>query len=562
MAEKNFNIVPTVSISRSKFLRQSGHKTSFNLGDIVPIYVDEVLPGDTRSIDVASLIRMSTPIAPIMDDIVMEFFAFFVPNRLVWSHWKQFMGESDVAGYNSSTEYTVPQGDIKPSDVSAGTLADYFGLPYGTSNTAYKVDLLIPRGYVKIYNRWFRNQNVEGLVPVTDGDSDGTGAASMITLLKGDPLVAYKKPDYFTTALPYAQKGAAISLPLGTYAPVVTLASEGFRGSQAAGGSVEAMRWRNVDGTPAGEVSRNSPIGIPLGGVQMQSPNAGKTIRLEDTDDMLGVDDPVQYLAPSNLWADLGQATAATINDIRLAFCTQKALEKDALYGSRYWEILYGHFGVKSPDASLQDPEYLGGSKCYINVDQVLQTTGYDDSSSSELAKVGANSVTGMKANLFTKSFCEHGHIFIMAVARQKKHTYAAGLNRMWSRQRRFDYYLPVFANLGNQEIRKRELSVTGGLTVFGYQEAWAEYRYKPSITTGILNPNRSSSLDYWTLTDEDPTSSVTLSSSFLKETRDNIERALTTGSTGPDFIADFLFNDVAVRPMPMYSIPGLIDHH
>ena len=567
--EKNFALTPTVSISRSKFLRRSQHKTSIKLGEIVPIYVDEVLPGDTRSISLSSLIRMSTPIAPIMDDIVMEFYAFFVPNRLVWDNWKQFMGESDTAGYDTNPEKIVPTDLVGDDPVicAAGSIADYMGLPPGTADFyGTYVNALPFRSYFAIYNRWFRNQNVEAPIYYATGDLgcdedpyvvNGNSITDMGNLT---PLVAYKKADYFTSCLPYAQKGTPVALPLGTFAPVVTTNDPDKKVTITA--STPNLSFGNKTGDTWSDytaflgIASDNVTGGP-GLYAGQETDSGQVLQI-------GGQPSDGFVIPNNLIADLSKATAATINDIRLAFATQKALEKDALYGTRYWEILYGHFGVKSPDASLQDPEYLGGQKVYINVDQVLQTTGATGSASSTLGTPGANSVTGSHTNLFTKSFVEHGTLMILAVARQKSHTYGQGINRMWLRSKRFDYYLPVFANLGAQEVKSKELACIDDADendVFGYQEAWAEYRYKPNIVSGLLNPARNNSLSYWTLADKF-SSTPTLGKTFLKESRDNIARALVTGVSGPDFICDFLFDDVAVRPMPLYSVPGLIDHH
>lgn len=538
----SFNVMPSVSISRSRFARKSQHKTSFNLGEIIPIYCDEVLPGDTRSVDLASLVRMSTPIAPIMDNIYIDYYAFFVPNRLVWSHWKEFMGENNESAGIPSTQYSIPYlgcNDVFRFDT--GSLGDYFGLPVDCEfNNNYRISALPFRGYALIYNDWFRNQNIIAPLAVQTGDANevivGELASEGCSLFATD-LFSIKKAaklaDYFTKALPYAQKGAAVSIPLGTTAPIIVGSTiNSFGGNLALSGGVGALGIPNSNGFVAAN-----------GSTTFSGSNG---------------------ITGSNMVADLSGATAATINQLRYAFQLQKLLEKDALYGSRYWEILASHFGIKAPDASLQRPEYLGGHRQHINIDQVLSTTGYDDTTATDLGKPGANSVTGGNMSLFTKSFTEHGYIFILAVARHDS-TYGQGINRMWTRQNRFDFYFPVFANLGAQDIKYKEVFCSGSFStddqIFGYQEAWAEYRYKPSIATGLLRPSASGSLDYWTL-GEKFASKPTLSKSFIEQGRSNLARALATGETGPDFIADFYFQDIAVRPMPMYSIPGLIDHH
>ena len=526
----SFSTMPSVAISRSKFDRVSRHPLSFNLGQIVPLYVDEVLPGDTRKLELSTLVRMSTPIAPIMDDIEMDLFAFFVPNRLCFDHWKEVMGENNTgAGIYTGNSYVVPKVTITGGTMPVGSVGDHMGLPNVSSN--YAASVLPLRAYKLIYNRWFRNQNVTAPVAV---DISSATTYDDYTI---NPYIAAKKADYFTKSLPYAQKGNPVSIPLGTTAPVITGAEHGTDG----GLFFKPLIWHNTSGS---KVLGSADLGIDTGNTAYGS--AAFTGQ--------------EQIVPGNLVADLTNATAATINQLRIAFQTQKLLEKDALYGTRYWELLYAHFGVQSPDASLQDPEYLGGSKFMINIDQVLQTTGYDDSASSELAQVGANSVTGWKGNLFTKSFVEHGWLMVLGVARQKHRTYGQGLNRMFARSGRYDFYFPVFANLGAQDVKNDEI-FAGTAGNFGYQEAWAEYRYKPSIVSGILNPARSGSLDYWTLA-EAFAACPTLGDNFIKEDRANLSRALTTGASGPDFIADFYFKDVSVRPMPTYSIPGLIDHH
>lgn len=517
-----FSTLPTANISRSRFDRDSQHKTTFNLGDIIPIYCDaDVYPGDTISLDVASLVRMSTPIRDIMDNIYLDYYSFFVPNRIIWKDWKKFMGESDTAGYVKKPP-VYPTIDLSKNLLSVGCIGDYLGLPV---NYKGLVSSLPGRAYLSIYNRWFRDQNLIAPLPVNDSSVSGGSYLDLsLSFTYGSkPLKAAKFSDYFTRALPYAQKGPSVTLPLGTSAPVGV-----------------------VDGSDVSTLFN----GIISGG---DTPSGWTKARVTQNG-----------LEKGDLVVDLASATAATINDLRFAFACQKLLEKDALYGSRYWEVINAHFGVKAPDASLQDPEFIAHGRMRINIDQVLQTTGYsDEAGQSSLGAVGANSVTAKKLNLSTYSAVEHGVFMIVVVARHDQ-TYGQGLHRMWSRRERFDFYWPVFANSGAQEIKNKEIYAKNDNNddkVFGYQEAWAELRYRPSQVSGLLNPAANNSLAFWTLANKFD-SLPTLSKSFIEQDRNNISRALVTGSNGPDFIADFYFKATYVRPMPTYSIPGLIDHH
>ena len=536
--KKNFSVTPSVSISRSKFLRDSQRKTSLKLGEITPIFLDEVLPGDTRKIDMAALVRMNTPVAPIMDNIFIDYYAFYCPNRLLWNHWKEFMGENNTsAGIYTGTEYTIPQVNLVSGLVSAGSLGDHLGLPIGTqysSGSTLKVSALPLRMYKIVYNEWFRDQNIIAPVAVSLGDSE-TGSYS------GSLYLAAKTSDYFTRSLPYAQKGAPVSIPLGTQAPVIT-----------------GSPHRNTSVLSSATLTFADSTGAAYGGSHPLSSRLGYLAADSDS----SVSGNTANLQPDNLVADLSSATAATINQLRFAFQYQKMLEKDALYGTRYWEILNAHFGVLAPDASLQRPELLGHWRQNINIDQVIQTTGINQSTpaSNALGQTAAVSVTGGKGNLVTKSFTEHGYIMILAVARHDQ-TYGQGISRDWTRVHRTDFYFPVFANLGAQSVKNKEIyarGISADELEFGFQEAWAEYRYKNSSVTGYLRPNVTG-LGFYTLANNFG-SLPTLGQTFIEQDRSNLARAI--GSFNWDFICDFYFKDVAVRPMPLYSVPGLIDHH
>lgn len=526
-SEYNFAQNPQVGVSRSRFQRNSDNKTTFNTGDLIPVYLDEVLPGDTHQIDVACVMRMATPIFPVMDNAFCDFYFFFVPNRLLWEHWKEFMGENKETAWTPKTEYSVPQVTAPTGGWEEGTLADYLGLP--TKVEGISVSALPGRAYGLIYNEWFRNQNVTQptLVEVTDattaGKNDGSATNdSAITLAK--PLKAAKVFDYYTGALPEPQKGEPITIPLGDTAKIYAYEENGkiFEGSQ----DLSNFHIYNEDKKTEGLTAY--PGNVMLGMLTLKT--------------------------------DLSNATSATINQLRQAFQIQKLLEKDARGGTRYREVLREHFGVISPDSRMQIPEYLGGYRLPINVSQVIQTSSSDDT--SPLGNTAALSVTTMNKPMFTKSFTEHGFIMGLAVVRTDQ-TYQQGIERMWSRKGRYDYYWPVLANIGEQAILNKEIYAQGGAKdneAFGYQEAWADYRYKPNKVTGLFRSNAKQSLDAWHYA-QDYDALPTLSTAWMEQNDTEMKRTLAVQSQ-PDFIADFYFMNKTTRCMPVYSIPGLIDHH
>lgn len=546
--QARFAMNPTnLDMSRSTFKRDHSVKTSFNAADLIPFYVDEVLPGDTFSVKTSKVVRMQTLLTPVMDNLYCDFYFFFVPNRLTWEHWKQFMGENTESAWLPSTEYSVPQLTAPDGGWSVGTIADYMGIPTGVSGLS--VNALPFRAYALICNEWFRDENLTDPldIPVSDATVAGVNTGNYITdTAKGGlPFKAAKYHDYFTSCLPSPQKGPDVLIPGGTGANVPVIA---LNQAVPAPGDVALSGVVNGD-----NVGLNWNV-TPSGG-------SGATWY-----------QPAAYLGdgftPTNLWAVGDSSIAnATINQLRLAFQIQKLYEKDARGGTRYIEILKSHFGVTSPDSRLQRPEYLGGSRIPININQVIQQSGTFQDSSIQVTPQGTTTGQSLTTDVhgdFSKSFVEHGFVIGLMCVRYD-HTYQQGLERFWSRQDRFDYYWPVFANIGEQAVKNKEIYAQGTAEddeVFGYQEAWADYRYKPSHVTGEMRSQYAQSLDVWHLAD-DYDSLPALSDAWIREDATTVNRCLAvTSDVSNQFFGDIFIQCKATRPMPIYSIPGLIDHH
>ena len=516
-----FAMIPKADIPRSSFDAQKTYKTTFDAGYLIPVYVDEVLPGDTFKLKMTAFSRLATPLFPIMDNMVMESFFFFVPNRLVWSNWVKFMGQQTNPG--DSISYTVPQTTSPVDGYAACTLGDYLGLPtigqVASGKTVTHMSLY-QRAYNLIWNEWFRDENLQSSVPQLMGD--GPDDTTNFSLLRRG-----KRKDYFTGALPWPQKGTAVTLPLGTTAPIVS-------SRKATDGSGHYM-----PATPFSPAGTDSPMGY----------NWGMNAGVPDT---------------SGIFADLSQATSATINQLRQSFQIQRLLERDARGGTRYTEIVRSHFGVVSPDSRLQRPEYIGGGSSPININPIAQTSGSGASgTTTPLGNLAAMGTSLSHGHGFTYSAVEHGMIIGLVSVRADL-TYQQGLPRMWSRKTRYDYYFPVFAHLGEQPILNKEIYCTGDTTddgVFGYQERWAEYRYKPSQITGLFRSTTAGTLDAWHLAQKF-NSLPTLNETFIRDTPP-VDRIVAVGAAanGKQFLFDAFFDVRMARPMPMYSVPGLIDH-
>ncbi len=516
-----FSEVPAVQIPRSSFNRSHSYKTTFDSGYLYPIMVDEALPGDTFKCNLTAFARMATPIYPIMDNLFMDVFYFSCPNRLLWENWEKFCGEQVDPG--DSIDYTIPIMTNAAKEILEGDLLDYMGLPTDTAN-AYQHSALPARMYNRVWNEWFRDQNLQDSLDVPTGDGpdapSGLDARALYQLRKRG-----KRHDYFTSALPWPQKGDSVDLPLGTTAPLF------------ADGTTPTWDVNNQTNTVLRVDPLSDQVSIPTavggsGSFQLEWNNSG-------------------------LAADLSAATAATINQLRQAFQVQKLLERDARGGTRYVEIIKSHFGVTTPSAGWRS-EYLGGGTKMVNISPIAQTSSTD--ATSPQGNLSAMGTATLDQIGFTKSFTEHSTILCLINVRADL-TYQQGMNRMWSRQTRYDFYWPALANIGEQSVLNKEIYFTGTATddnTFGYQERYAEYRYKPSLVTGQFRSNAATTLDAWHLS-QDFASLPALNASFIEE-NPPVDRVIAVPSE-PEFLFDGYFSMNCVRPMPLYGVPGMVDH-
>lgn len=575
----HFAEIPSAEIQRSTFDRSFSHKLSGNVGDCIPVFYDEILPGDTVVMDTSKIIRFQTMLTPVMDNIYADFYWFFVPNRLVWDHWQNLMGENTASHWAPEAQYTTPllsvpakAGELDtPNNNKVGTILDYLGFPVELSDQSDPIEIsaLPVRGYCKIMNDWFRSENLSDPINLYTGDStvSCTTEESYINDVPhgGVPFKAGRFADYFSAALPGAQKGDPVQILAdvkgsGARLPVIPIESSTlqYQPWDPDVGRAPTV-WNYLDAeTPRFQTLYTTAAGVYDNAYNSTSSTTYPTFSQAFT---AGLDE-TSTIAPANLWAETNKNIALgqfgiNINDLRYAFQLQKLLERDARGGSRYIEIIKSHFGVNSPDQRLQRSEYLGGNRFPVNITQVANQA---QAETEFLGDLGAFSVTADTHSDFTKSFTEHGGLYCIMVLRYD-HTYSQGLPKYFKRRDRFSYYWPVFANIGEQPIDKDEIYATATGT-WGYQEAWADYRYRPNICSGEMRPYVTNGLFSWTLAD-DYDEAPTLSDEWIREDKTNVDRVISvTSEVSNQFWADIYFNYKHTRPMPVYSVPGLIDHN
>lgn len=580
---QHFAHIPAPDIQRSIFDRSCSHKTSFNVGELIPIYCDEILPGDTVQLSTSKVVRLQTLLTPIMDNAYLDTYFFYVPYRLCWEHFKAFLGENQESAWIPQTEYTVPCISSPTGGFSVGTLADHFGYPVGvewTTNSKFAPSSLPFRAYALIVNEFFRDENLSDPlnIPLGDANQSGSNGSNYISDVAngGKPFIACKYHDYFTSCLPGTQKGPSVTLG-SVSGPQRVLPST--KNEPLPSNSV-GMKYTFIpDGIPGNwhntrllyNVNENYWAGTSTGenyftyftnyGTNNHIPGIIPTVDTAVGKSTPDGSMPKFFVVPSNLYTVGDASSQFTVNELRMAFQLQRYYEKLARGGSRYTEYILSMYGTVAPDASVQRPEYLGGNRVPISVHPVSNQA---QSEKDFLGDLGALSVTGDKHLDVSKSFTEPGLLIGLCVCRYD-HTYTQGMPRYLTRRKRTDFYLPVFANIGEQPVYSFEIYADGNLNsdnVFGYQEAWADYRYQPNRATGLMRPNVDKSLATWHLADNYSSSPV-LSDAWIREDKSNVDRVLAVSSSLSDqLFADFYFDVRHTRPMPMYSVPGLIDHN
>lgn len=549
--ESHFYQIPEMKASRTRFNRDQTILTTFDSGKLIPFYVDEVLPGDTFSVDTAAIIRMSTPKYPVMDDAFIDFYYFYCPNRILWDNFKHFMGEIEATPWMPSKEYTVPQIKIKGTDAAPKpnerSILDYMGVPTKIKKE-FSINALPIRAYVKIWNEFFRDENVDNTAVLkTDdanvdyefGKEDWVQEAENNAYKGGNLLPVNKFHDYFTSCLPYPQRGPAVPVPMTGNAPVRL--GDPFGTYLDYKGPVEMVLSEKAEQNVPGTVIYGNFTGKPNEKKQMSFSG------VEKTSGELG--------AGGWMYTDLSAVSSTTINDLRKAVAVQQYYEALARGGSRYREQVQALWNVVISDKTVQVPEYLGGGRYHVNINQIVQTAAND---MSPLGETGAMSVTPVNESSFTKSFEEHGFVIGVCCVRHNR-SYQQGLERFWSRSDRLDYYVPQFANLGEQPVKKKEIMLTGTATdeeTFGYQEAWADYRMKPNRVSGLMRSNATGTLDFWHYADNYKTV-PTLSQDWMEEGKTEIARTLIVQDE-PQFFGAIRIANKTTRRMPLYSVPGL----